>query len=476
MEKMKSQPNMLLIVADQIRADFIDYTEGETCLTPNIRDLAKRGQNWHYFYTNTPICVPARVALATGMYPANTGAYDNNSFLPLSKPTFYQRLRDHGYWTGIVGKSDLAKPENYLGKKGNRPKAFAMGFTHPCEIEGKIHASNFEKPVGPYGFYLEEKGLYEQFYRVNTEQKRKLGNHIEKDSYISAVPAEDHADMFVANKSCEWIQDRTDIFPWFLQVCFPGPHNPFDPPAEYIEWVRANGVMERLPERDTENPADSENTGGKPGWVKKKALGFGAGRADMDYEKARLHYAAAIRLIDDCVGKLIEVLKMSGGYEGTYVMFTADHGEMAGDKGLFTKQVAYEPSVRIPFICAGPGIAAGDMNGSLGMLMDIHPTALELCGVRPHTDIDARSFAGYLFDPDGQAGAFRDAAVSTIEQFRCLRTLRYKYVHNVNESPELYDMREDPRERNNIAAENKELCGKFFKQLSHELMAQGLNR
>src|SRR5210317_1006655 len=158
-----NKPNILFIMADQLRADYLSCDGATWVDTPNIDSIAAKGTLFKHCYTNSPVCAPARIALATGMRPHRVGALDNMSFLPAGERTYYQRVRDQEYYVGCSGKLDLAKPDSYNGPLGARPCTFGFGFTHPIEIEGKYHAGPREEPHGPFTAYLKEKGLFEQF-------------------------------------------------------------------------------------------------------------------------------------------------------------------------------------------------------------------------------------------------------------------------------------------------------------------------
>ena len=124
---MSDQPNILMIVADQWRFDYLGAAGCDWLRTPNLDALAARGALVSHCCTTSPVCVPARIGLATGQYPERFGSADNHSFLPGRATTFYQRLRDANYYTGVVGKLDLAKPQPYNGITGQRPSLFSLG-------------------------------------------------------------------------------------------------------------------------------------------------------------------------------------------------------------------------------------------------------------------------------------------------------------------------------------------------------------
>ena len=164
MNQSTSRPNILFIMDDQHRYDYLGSAGASFLSTPNLDRLAERGVRFTQCTTNCPVCAPARIGLATGLQPSRLGSLDNASFLPHTVPTYYQRLRDHGYRVGCVGKLDLAKPDSYNGRFGDRPCVYGWGFTHPEECEGKMHAGSSCTPIGPYTHFLRQRELLQRFH------------------------------------------------------------------------------------------------------------------------------------------------------------------------------------------------------------------------------------------------------------------------------------------------------------------------
>ncbi len=430
-------PNILLIMTDQHRWDYLGCYGADYVHTPNIDRLAASGVRFTNAFTNAPVCAPARIGLATGMRPARIGALDNNCYLPQHLPTYYQRLRDNGYRVGCVGKLDLAKPDPYNGRYGDRPKVYRWGFTHPEEVEGKMHAAQGEPsaPHGPYTHYLRDNGRLTSFcedYRGRAEAGWILGV-----SHDSALPTADFHDVYIGRRAARWIETIADDFPWHLFVSFVGPHDPFDPPREYAERYREAAMPAAIP----------KSREGKPQWIRKREKEFGAPELAM----IRRQYCALIELIDDQVGALLDALEDRDMLDNTVIIFTSDHGEMLGDHGLFQKQVPYEPSIHIPLIAAGPGVEGGRISDALVDMSDINPTICELAGVEPAPNMDARSFEQILH---GGRETHRGEIMTALTNFSCLRTANAKFVENYNDMPELYDLERDPGETRNIAAEH----------------------
>ena len=452
----QSAPNILLIMTDQHRWDYLGCCGAGFVDTPNIDRLAARGIRFSNAFTNAPVCAPSRIGLASGMHPARIGTLSNNSYLPSQFPTYYQRLRDGGYRVGCVGKLDLAKPDKYNGRYGDRPAVYRWGFTHPEEVEGKMHAAQGEPtaPHGPYTYYLKDKDrlmAFREDYR-----KRAEAGWIVGESHDSVLPTEDFQDCYIGRQAARWIETIADDFPWHLFVSFVGPHDPFDPPTEYAQQFRDAAMPSAIP----------KSLDGKPQWILNRQKDCSA----EELAHIRRQYCALIKLIDDQVGRLIDALKSRDMLDNTIIIFTSDHGEMLGDHGLFQKQAPYEPSIHIPLIVAGPGIRAGAVSDALVDMMDLNPTICALAGVEAAPELDARSFDGIL---SGKETEHRQVIVTALENFRCLRTATHKYVDNTDDMPELYDLENDPGEIRNVADEFPNLVSAMADRLKQCVWLEG---
>lgn len=427
------QPHILFIMDDQHRYDYLGVAGAPFVNTPNIDRLAQRGIRFTRCITNCPVCAPARIGLASGFQPARLGSLGNDSYLPPFAVTYYQRLRDAGYRVGCVGKLDLAKPDTYNGRHGDRPRVYGWGFTHPVECEGKMHAGRHDTPQGPYGFWLEEQGLYQTF-RADYKTRDARG-WIKDASHDSVLPVHAFEDAYIGRRAAAWIDEVPDDFPWHLFVSFVGPHDPFDPPSEYARRYRRASMPPPIP----------DVARGKPAWVKHRRL-------DMSPDEiaiTRRQYCALIELIDDQVGLILDALERRGMTDDTYVIFASDHGEMLGDHGLYTKSVPYEAAIRVPLIVAGPMIRGWQTSDALVELIDINPTICEIAGLSSQSGIDARSFAAIL---RGERLTHRTDAVSAIRNFRLIRTNTHKLIQHYNDATELFDLQEDPEELRNVAS------------------------
>lgn len=440
MNRKTDKPNVLFIMSDQHRYDYIETDENapNALKTPNMNRLAKKGVNFKNCTVNAPVCAPSRIGLASGIQPSRLDSLGNNSFYPTSVPTYYQQLRDHGYRVGCVGKLDLAKPDGYNGRYGDRPRTYNWGFTHPEECEGKMHAGSSATPIGPYTHYLQEKGLLEKFHQ-DYRDRRSSGGWIKNGSYDSVLPTEDFEDSYIGRRATEFIENTPDDFPWHLFVSFVGPHDPFDPPTEYGDKYREADMPDAI----------ADDMEGKPEWVRKRTVNV----SPEEVAVTRCQYCAATELIDDQIGNMLNALEERGLLDNTYIIYSSDHGEMLGDHGLYTKSVAYEASLRVPLIVAGPGIEEDQTSNGLVELIDLNPTICELADVPVLENIDGRSIVHAL---SGGSDKHRTETVSKLQNFSCIRTDTYKLIESSDGFVELYNLNEDPNELHNIAEVEKE--------------------
>lgn len=443
----QKSPNILFIMDDQHRHDYLSAAGAKFVNTPNLDRLVKQGIRFTQCITNAPVCAPARIGLASGYQPSRLGCLDNNCYLPHQTTPYYARMRDAGYRVGCVGKLDLAKPDPFNGRHGDRSRVFGWGFTHPLECEGKMHAGMADEPRGPYGFWLQEQGLFERFRRDYKVRETKGWN--ENASHDSVLPVDAFEDVYIGCRAVEWIDRVPEGAPWHLFVSFVGPHNPFDPPKAYADRYRDTAVP----------PAIQSPREGKPSWVNARRLNLSAN----DIAVTRRQYCAAIEIIDDQIGNIIQAVEQRGFGDDTYIVFASDHGEMLGDHDIYTKSLPYESALRVPLIIAGPGIPGGQISDALVELIDINPTLCGLAGLPVQEGIDAKDFRAVL---TGECRVHRQEAVSSLRQFRLLRTEEFKLVSHWTGETEFYDLKNDPSEQENLAVKQSDKVRAFTGRLN----------
>ncbi|WP_259618502.1 sulfatase family protein [Paenibacillus doosanensis] len=459
-----NHPNIVMIMVDQFRADWLSCAGASFLETPNIDRIAANGIRFVKAACNSPVCGPSRCSLAAGKYPHRLGNLENFVNFPNDQATYYQALRQAGYRVGIVGKSDLHKGDHFYGINGNLPLMYHLGFTDPHETEGKMNAAfqrnnlmsfdidpgNDEHIAGPYQNYLRERGLLTAFVQ---DYKQRFADWKYWNAWPSPLPAEHFHDSYIGRKSCEFIELAGSETPWHLFVSFVGPHDPWDAPASYVDVYNPD----RFP------ASIQDDLRNKPEWIKKKANKQTGGMSEEELHRVKRHYGAAIKLIDDWVGHILDTLEATGAADQTVVIFCADHGEMMGDHGLFQKSTMYEGALRIPLIIADPRQPHAGTSDALAELMDLHPTMLELAGIeRMESTLDGKSLVPQLKGEQAEHKAYQ---FSELNNTRMIFDGRYKLIENHNDINELYDLQDDPQELINLIPARPELVRPLMKQM-----------
>lgn len=420
----KNAPNILLITADQLRFDYIGAYQKENKFmdTPCIDALAANGCLCENSYSPNPVCIPARHNLITGLTARHHG-FDDNYFGPESKPcpwylpTFAQILNDAGYQTIAVGKMHF-QPER-------RSTGFDI-FLNSDEVVSDIIEDEYMMDLHRkgYGEYGSIHGVRNAFYMQPQH---------------SLLPEKLHGSRWVADKSIDFLKYRGDLDrPFLMWTGFIHPHPPFDLPAEWAH--KYDGKIPHHTSSKTPLSLFAEEN---------KCI------ADLPDEESinrmRELYASAVSYVDYNVGRIVQALKDYGYYDNTLIIFTSDHGEMLGDLDTYQKFLPHDGSSKIPFIMHWPNqIAPGTVRKDFVDLNDVLPTMLDVAGLSYPADYDLPGES--LFAP----APSKNRKWQYIEHQRdnkrwcCIRNERYKFVHFYGDSEQLFDMQEDPDEKNNL--------------------------
>jgi choline-sulfatase len=415
--------NLLFILSDEHRRDVAGCYGDPTAITPNIDAIAARGARFRNAYTPCPICVPARAALATGRWVHQTRSWDNAAPYHGEPPSWHHRLRDNGHRIVSVGKLHF------------RATADDNGFSeeilplHVLEGKGDLIGMLREPPAarGSMPALAASAGPGESTY----------------NDYDRAITA----------AACRWIATegvRADEKPWALFVSLVRPHFPLTAPPEFYALY----PPERMPMPRLYDEA------GHPRHPAVLAL-----RSVMNYDdffadaqavrRAIASYYALVSFLDDNIGRILAALEAADLADSTRVIYTSDHGDNLGCRGLWGKSVMYEESVAVPLVVAGAGIPSGLTVDTPVSLVDCYRTVLEAVGCPlPQDDLALPSHS--LWEvlagrrPDRHVLSEYHAAGSITGTFM-LRHGRWKYIYHVGFAPELYDLGADPGETTDLA-------------------------
>lgn len=432
------RPNILFLLSDQHRPDFMSGDPRYPVRTPVLDRLAARGLRFERATTPAPVCAPARACLATASDYGRCAVSDNDVDLPLDEQTYYQRLRAAGYRVAGVGKFDLHKATLDWGLDGKR-SLDEWGFTDGIDSEGKWDAmwSGRESPKGPYMAYLYEEGLareHIQDFMGHRRPKQRMAGSLPDEIPLAyaytaptPLPQEAYGDNWVAGNALATLEQIPLGQPWHLVVNFQGPHDPVDVTQEM--WERWQGAQFAGP-----RPHHSGT--------------------QEQHVAIRRNYAAMIENIDRLCGEIIAAVDRRGELGDTLVVYASDHGEMLGDHGRWAKSVWFRQSVGVPLVVAGPGVAARGTSLCLAQLQDLAATFVELAGAEPLPDRGARSLVPVLA---ARQQSVRRVATAGLRDWRMAWDGRWKVVTFRDRDPLLWDLEEDPYEERDVAAEQPEI-------------------
>lgn len=440
-----NRPNVVFIMADQHRWDFMSYESNGRTFTPNLESIGHSGTIFRAAYCPAPLCSPSREAIAAGRDGVSTGCFTNLHQLPPGTPTFVSQLRNAGYRTSAIGKTHMeihAYDADYTSAP-HKAFMYSLGWDEVCEVSG--NGMFYTGIRCAYSEFLRAHGMLEsvtQFYDYWGYFLDKRGKPRGHGAQEWPYEEKFQETAFIGTRAIEWLENYDEAAPFFLHVGFAGPHSPIEPFPSYMDLYR---------QIEEPRPWGVESA---PEW-----------RADW-----RRGYRAMISQIDHYVGLIRDCLERKGILDNTVIVYTSDHGEMAGDHGRDGKTCFFEGSARVPLLMAGPGIKAGNENSSLVELLGIGKTICELCLVEPHHLDQGRSLLPLLNGTDAKDFS---SVYCEMGCDRMVRTDRYKLMYgdphddkrglgmlhldkpvNIPASPpKLYDLQNDPQEMHNLWAD-----------------------
>jgi choline-sulfatase len=405
-------------MADQLSARALPSYGNHTAIAPNLGRLGGDGVVFERALCASPLCVPSRASLVTGLLPSRTGAFDNAGELPAGVPTLAHRLRVRGYRTVLTGKMHFIGPDQLHGFE-ERPMT----------------------DVYPAGFdWIPDWDLADG---------ERLPWYHDLSSVLRAGPVSATLqlayDEEVLTRACQAIAETpADPRPLLLVVSFTHPHDPYEVPRE--QWDRYEAVTIAPP--DFPEPPDPRDS---PTQRLRAMVGADTTPiAAEQVERARRGYYGAVSLVDDYVGTILRALDEHGLAEDTVTVFTSDHGDMLGERGLWYKMAPFEDSIRVPLIVHAPGSYPASRVAEPVSLLDLVPTLVSLAGEEPAAGaLDGVSLAGAL--EEGHAPT-RDVPLEYLaEGVRAPQVTlvrgSLKLTRSLGEPDLAYDVAADPGER-----------------------------
>lgn len=469
--------NVLWIMADQLRWDYLGCYGARHIETPNLDWLAGRGVRFNRAYVQSPICGPSRMSYYTGRYVRSHGSTWNGFPLRVGEPTLGDHLREVGVKCALVGKTHMTPDREGMKRLGIEPESAIGALVAECGFDafvrddGTNHSDYPGRHAEDYELYLREQGmegenLWEEW--ANTAEgpngELRSGWLLQNAPYAARVPKEHSETAWLTTRGIEFIEAHGDRR-WLCHLSYIKPHWPYLAPSPYNGMYSASDLP-------PVNRSEAERLSDHP--LMRAWMGMRVSKSFSRDEVRSLVapvYMGLIRELDDQLGRLFAFLEDSGRLEDTMIVFCSDHGDNMGDHWMGEKDLFFDCSVRVPLIVYTPRAEADSTRGSstdaLVEGIDLAPTFIEYFGgpSKPHI-LEGRSLAPLL---RGQETEWRTFCVSeydystrdarreigidqTDARLAMIFDGRWKYIHVEKMRPMLFDLESDPRELNDLGA------------------------
>ena len=457
------RPNLLFLWTDQHRADVVPWA-GDTLLrAPALNELAEQSFVFNRTYVTQPVCTPSRASMLTGTWPHTHGAVKNHIHLPKDLKTVAECISSE-YKTAYYGKWHL----------GNELKA-----QHGFEEWRSIDDSYWEDYTDPadrsrfsdYYHFLMEKGYPPDDVEENP------GYAVHSREIAAAMPEPYTKVNFLANEAEAFLKERKDGKPFVLVVSALEPHPPnFGPLNERYEPKDVPTGPSFAKPLDTHEEASRlhRNTYQR---LQEKGFKNHPMEDEDDFRRLKANYYGLVEMVDNAYGRVLKALEESGQADNTIIVYTSDHGEMMGDHGLMNKSVFYEEATRVPLTICVPWLSRErkDLEGLFSQV-DLLPTLLELMGANVPESAQGESRASQLISKAGDWA--NHVVIEWNDPERPEETGRsvvsedgWKLNLYHQDSPELFDLNNDPSELKNLA-ENRRHRGKLNELKGHVMAWQ----
>ncbi|HXP05206.1 MAG TPA: sulfatase-like hydrolase/transferase [Stellaceae bacterium] len=417
--------NVLFILSDEHSRRVLGCYGHRMIRTPNLDALAARGVRFADAYTNSPICVPARASLATGRYPHQIRFWDNGIAYDGSVPSWHHRLREAGHEVTSIGKLHFRSEDDDNG------------------FSQEIMPLHINDGIGdPLGWLRDPLPV------------RKATLRLAKDAGRGDSSYQDY-DRKITDAAVDWLKARAGVpggKPWALFVSLVCPHFPLIARPEFYDLY----PEDKVPLPALRSPADRAPDHPYIAAFRECQI-YEKGFVDeANVRRAIAAYFGLVSYTDHNVGRVLAALEAAGLADATRVIYSADHGDNLGTRGLWGKSTMYEESAGVPMIAAGPGLPRGMVCREPVTLVDCFPTIVKWAGVAPHSD--DRDLPGMPLDEVALTAPMRTVlceyhATGAATGAFMIRKGRFKFIYYVGMKPQLFDLDADPQETRDLAQE-----------------------
>ncbi|SHH45116.1 Arylsulfatase A [Cognatiyoonia sediminum] len=471
--------NILFIMYDQLRFDYLSCAGHPTLETPNFDRVAARGVRFTNAYVQSPICGASRMSFYTGRYVSSHGAAWNGFPLRVGEMTMGDHLRKTGMECWLIGKTHMRVDAEGMERLGLTPDSVIGARQAECGFDVWVRDDGLWAQ-GPDGFYDSNRSPYNEFlkskgYEAENPWATNANASVDEDGDIASgwmfENADKPANIREEDSETPWLTDQAIEFidqaraPWCAHVSYIKPHWPYIVPAPYHDMFGPADVPAAV-----RHDVEREDVHPVLGVFQENKIAAAFQREDVR-DKVIPAYMGLIRQCDDQLGRLLDHLEASGRMEDTMIVLTSDHGDYLGDHWLGEKDLFHEPSVKVPLIIYDPRPEAEATRGSvcdaLVESIDLAATFVDARGADvPDHILEGRSLLPWLH---GETPAWRDYVISEydysasgqavklgLEPKACRLFMifdgRYKMMHAEGGfRPMLFDLETDPDEFHDLA-------------------------
>ncbi len=465
--------NILFIMCDQLRADYLSCYGHPFINTRNIDKIADMGVLFNHAYCQAPLCGPSRASFYSGRYLASHGALANADPLKLGELSLGDYLRELKYRTVLVGKSEVrinqdALKRIHIENSLDMRKSFVQGgFEYFDRLEG-IYTNQIVPDDLAYSDYLLSKGYegknpWENWANSAFDEhgKKVSGWQMRNSNLPSAVPEEHSETAYTTDRALEFLSAVGKEDQWCLHLSYIKPHWPYLVPSPYHSYYSKEHILPAV-----RNSVEKKNSHPVLKAFQDELYSQNFSRDEVR-ERVIPTYMGLIKQVDDHLGRILDKLKSMDLLDSTLIIFTSDHGDYLGDHWLGEKDLFHEPSVRIPMIVYDPDTRANNSRGSLNEefveSVDILPTIVQFAGGQVcKQKVEGNSLLSFTrgIDTPDQIREYtlsqidysdRGPRVSlNIHPYDCrahmIRNKEWKYILHEKFRPQLYNMKNDPEE------------------------------
>lgn len=470
---MTPKKNILWIMADQLRWDYLSCYGHPVLQTPNIDALAARGVRFTNAYVNSPVCGPSRMSFYTGRHVSSHGSTWNGVPLRVGEPTLGDHLRPLGYRVALAGKTHMRPDVEGFRRLGLTPGKPETVFARECGFEPWVRhdaaaPDKLAKPDSDYNAWLRARGYPgDNPGNAFANQGRDADGNIVDGWFMrnartaAAIPAEHSETAFLTERAMEFVDDAGDQ-PWCLHLSYIRPHWPYIAPAPYNDMFGSGDVPPA-------NRSEAERADPHPvvaAYMRHpESESFSR---DEVRETVIPVYMGLIKQLDDELGRLFRFLDERGLTDSTLIVMSSDHGDYLGDHWLGEKELFHDESAKVPLIVVDPSAEADARRGtacdSLVQAIDLVPTFVDIAG-GPRLDhvLEGRSLLPVLRDGAedrpfvvSEIDYGHRAAAALLDQPPArsmawmVRSPGWKYIHYEGFRPQLFDLRHDPQEQTDL--------------------------